>query len=107
MRCRTNGDQRVSYHPAGYFTLILLTFSDYNNEMHTNKWVPVAKQAITELNMSTNFQYEPIWSEGRKHHAMEFLQKIAAAKNVAEANVEEWNRRIHEQNQGTSLFAFF
>lgn len=67
------------------------------------KWVTIAKQALSELNLSANCEYNPIWSENRKTFAMEFVKKIHAAKIVAEKNVEDFDKRLNQQNPGNKL----
>ncbi|CAH2073815.1 unnamed protein product, partial [Iphiclides podalirius] len=64
------------------------------------KWVTIAKQALSELNLSANFEYNPIWTENRKTLAMEFVKKIHTAKIAAEKNVEELDKKLNCQNPG-------
>ncbi|CAG4989537.1 unnamed protein product [Parnassius apollo] len=70
------------------------------NGIALNKWVTIAKQALSELNLTTDFEYTPIWSENRKHYALEFVRKIISLKTVAEKNVEEYKSKLSNQNQG-------
>lgn len=57
--------------------------SGYDHNYHTflyngvplNKWMAIAKQAISELNLSPNFEYEPIWCDAVQLLATEFIKK--------------------------------
>ncbi|XP_028173889.1 sphingomyelin phosphodiesterase 4 [Ostrinia furnacalis] len=70
------------------------------NGIALHKWVAIAKQAISEFNLSANYEYEPIWSENKKQLSLDFLKKIYTAKLAAEKNLEDVSRRINEQQEG-------
>ncbi|XP_026744732.1 sphingomyelin phosphodiesterase 4 isoform X2 [Trichoplusia ni] len=70
------------------------------NGVSLHKWVTIAKQAISEFNLSANFEYEPIWSDSMRMFASELVKKIISAKQTAENNVQEFNRRLRLRNQG-------
>ncbi|XP_031768338.2 sphingomyelin phosphodiesterase 4 [Galleria mellonella] len=70
------------------------------NGVALHKWVAIAKQALSELNLSANYEYDPIWSDNKKQYAMEFVQRILAAKSISEKNFDEICKRISQQNQG-------
>ncbi|XP_053626014.1 sphingomyelin phosphodiesterase 4 [Plodia interpunctella] len=84
--------------------------SSYNNSIHDqsyiyngiplHKWVAIAKQAVSELNLSANFEYDPIWSDNKKKSAMDFIKRILAAKIASDRNLEDMNRKINENHQG-------
>ncbi|XP_013195919.2 sphingomyelin phosphodiesterase 4 [Amyelois transitella] len=84
--------------------------SSFNNSMHDqsytyngiplHKWVAIAKQAVSELNLSTNFEYDPIWGENKKPFAMDFIKKILAAKIISERNLEDISRKMNQKHQG-------
>lgn len=77
--------------------------------MALHKWVAVAKQAITELNLSSNFEYEPIWSGNMRSSSLEFIKKIIHAKAIAEKQAEDFYRKLYTQNQGNNnlIFKYF
>ncbi|KAI8434922.1 hypothetical protein MSG28_003395 [Choristoneura fumiferana] len=54
----------------------------------------------TKLNLSTNFEYEPIWGENNKQKSEEFVKKIISAKLGSEKNIEQLSKKIHQQHQG-------
>lgn len=60
----------------------------------------IAKQALSELNMSANYEYEPIWTENKKQYTLEFLKKILASKVMAEKQLEEFTKRNRRDQQG-------
>lgn len=68
--------------------------------MTSNRYGTIAKQALSEMNLSPNFYYEPLWSENMKSDLMEFLKLIMSAKNESERIVEECNKKINEKRQG-------
>lgn len=68
--------------------------------MSLQKWVAIAKQAISEFNMPENFEYKPIWNDNMRSFALEFVKKIISAKTRAEKNVEEFSKKIDMSNQG-------
>ncbi|KAJ0180569.1 hypothetical protein K1T71_003973 [Dendrolimus kikuchii] len=70
------------------------------NGLNLHKWVSIAKQAISELNLSANFEYQPLWSESMRQYALEFVMKVLSAKSSAEKNVEEFSKKLNTQNQG-------
>ncbi|KAL0842129.1 hypothetical protein ABMA28_014307 [Loxostege sticticalis] len=70
------------------------------NGVALNKWVAIAKQAISEFNHTANFEYEPIWSENKKPFSMDFLKKIYSAKLAAEKNFEDVTARLNKQHEG-------
>lgn len=70
------------------------------NGVPLHKWVTIAKQAISELNMSANYDYEPIWGDNTRHYASEFVKRIISAKLAAENNVQEFSKRMSLRNQG-------
>ncbi|XP_073943929.1 sphingomyelin phosphodiesterase 4 [Choristoneura fumiferana] len=70
------------------------------NGIALHKWVAIAKQALSELNLSTNFEYEPIWGENNKQKSEEFVKKIISAKLGSEKNIEQLSKKIHQQHQG-------
>ncbi|KAI5637962.1 mitochondrial-associated sphingomyelin phosphodiesterase domain-containing protein [Phthorimaea operculella] len=71
------------------------------NGVSLHKWVAIAKQAITELNMSTTFEYDPVWSDSNKQqYASEFIKRIHLAKLTAENYVEEYGQRLRQQHKG-------
>ncbi|CAH2086421.1 unnamed protein product [Euphydryas editha] len=70
------------------------------NGVAMNKWVAIAKQAISELNMAATFEYDPIWCEHKKHFMLEFLKRIISAKHVADKNFENYSTKLNQQNQG-------
>lgn len=80
--------------------ILFLFFSYTYNGISLSKWVAIAKQSISELNVAANFEYSAIWSENKKPYMMEFVKKIHSAKLIAEKNVEEFNKRINQQQQG-------
>lgn len=69
--------------------------------MSTNKWVAVAKQSLSELNLAADFEYTPIWTESRRQFMSEFVQKILSAQTAAENNIQEHIVRLSQQNEGT------
>ncbi|XP_026329326.1 sphingomyelin phosphodiesterase 4 [Hyposmocoma kahamanoa] len=85
--------------------------TSFNSSMHEqsytyngvplHKWVAIAKQAITELNMSSTFEYEPIWGENKNYYGIEFLKKILEAKTSAENIVEEYSKKLSPKQKGT------
>lgn len=82
-----------------YYDLFLIYSYTYNG-VSLHKWVTIAKQAISEFNLSANFEYEPIWSDSMRMFASELVKKIISAKQTAENNVQEFNRRLRLRNQG-------
>lgn len=82
-------------------------YSYVYNGVPLHKWVAVAKQAITEMNLSANFDYQPIWSEEMRRLGTEFVKKILAAKTASEKNIEEMTRKIKSQHQGNLYFIFY
>ncbi|VVC87375.1 unnamed protein product [Leptidea sinapis] len=64
------------------------------------KWVSIAKQAISELNMMTTFEYDPIWTENKSQLYVGFVQKILSAKLHSEKLLEEYRKKLHQGNQG-------
>lgn len=70
------------------------------NGVSLQKWVAIAKQAISEFNMPENFEYKPIWNDNMRSFALEFVKKIISAKTIAEKNVEEFSKKIDMSNQG-------
>ncbi|XP_045782849.1 sphingomyelin phosphodiesterase 4 [Maniola jurtina] len=70
------------------------------NGVALNKWVTIAKQAISELNMTATFDYDPVWSENKREYMLEFVKRICAAKHTAEKNLENYTAKLNQQNQG-------
>ncbi|RVE53067.1 hypothetical protein evm_002365 [Chilo suppressalis] len=70
------------------------------NGVALHKWVPIAKQSLSEINLSANYEYDPVWSESKKQFALEFLRKIMSSKIQGEKNLEELNKRLNKQHQG-------
>lgn len=73
------------------------------NGIALHKWVAIAKQALSELNLSTNFDYDPIWGVDNKPKSEEFVKKIISAKLTSEKNIELFSKKIHQQHQGWYL----
>ncbi|XP_063359405.1 sphingomyelin phosphodiesterase 4 [Cydia amplana] len=89
---------------SSYNTSALDSSFSYNG-MALHKWVAIARQAISELNMSPNFEYEPIWSENKKQNSLDFVKKIVAAKLASEKHLQELEKRMNQQHKG--LWASF
>ncbi|XP_061383261.1 sphingomyelin phosphodiesterase 4 [Danaus plexippus] len=70
------------------------------NGVALHKWVAIAKQAISELNVPTTFEYEPIWSENRKPEMLEFVKRILSSKHIADKNLENYIEKLNENNKG-------
>lgn len=70
------------------------------NGLNLYKWVPIAKQAITEFNLSANSEYQPLWSENMKQFIKEFMVKILLVKENAEKNTKEFEKYILSKNKG-------
>ncbi|CAH0720892.1 unnamed protein product, partial [Brenthis ino] len=70
------------------------------NGIVIHKWVAIAKQAISELNMTTTFEYDPIWSENKRNFTLEFVKRILSAKNTADRNLEVYTVKLNLQNTG-------
>ncbi|XP_039747196.1 sphingomyelin phosphodiesterase 4 isoform X2 [Pararge aegeria] len=70
------------------------------NGVALNKWVSIAKQAISELNMTATFEYDPVWSENKREFIMEFVKRILASKHAADKNIEECTAKLNQQSQG-------
>lgn len=68
--------------------------------MSLHKWVTIAKQSISELNLSSNFEYQPIWSDNMRSFASQLLKRIITAKITAENNIEEFNKILHQRQKG-------
>lgn len=90
-----------------YNKSLLNTYSYTYNGVALHKWVAIAKQTLSEFNLSANFEYEPIWCESRKHFALEFVKKIYAAKLAADKNFEDLNKKMSNQHQGLCLLIDF
>ncbi|KAG6442597.1 hypothetical protein O3G_MSEX002447 [Manduca sexta] len=71
------------------------------NGVALHKWVAIAKQAISELNLSANFEYEPVWSDNTRPFIMELIKRIISSKVLAEKNLEELNKKLNTHNEGT------
>lgn len=71
--------------------------------MPLHKWVTIAKQAISELNLSANYEYEPIWGDNTKQFASELVKRIISAKVTSENNIQEFSRKLDLRNQGEIL----
>ncbi|XP_072944397.1 sphingomyelin phosphodiesterase 4 [Epargyreus clarus] len=111
-----NLEQAITDNNAGLHRSLENSYNNSNldqsytyNGIALNKWVAIAKQAIAELNMSTSFEYTPVWGENRKSFAIEFVKRIIAAKITAEKNVEEFEKNLNEQHLGIwqSICNFF
>ncbi|KAM3963113.1 sphingomyelin phosphodiesterase 4 [Aphomia sociella] len=90
-----------SHHsPDTSFNNSALEQSYTYNGVALHKWVAIAKQALSELNLTANYEYEPIWSDNKKQFALEFVKRILTAKMISEKNLEELCKRISRQNQG-------
>ncbi|XP_059054264.1 sphingomyelin phosphodiesterase 4 isoform X2 [Achroia grisella] len=70
------------------------------NGVPLHKWVAVAKQALSEFNLSANYEYDPIWTDNKKQYAIEFVQRISASKVISEKNFDEICKRMGQQNRG-------
>ncbi|XP_041977884.1 sphingomyelin phosphodiesterase 4 [Aricia agestis] len=70
------------------------------NGITLHKWVAIAKQAISELNMSTTFEYQPLWSENNKQFTLEFVKRIMSARQAAQKHFEEYNMKLSEGRNG-------
>lgn len=70
------------------------------NGVSLHKWVTIAKQSLSELNMSANFEYQPIWSDSMRSCGSQLVKRIITAKTTAEKNIEEFNRILHQRNKG-------
>ncbi|XP_013146152.1 PREDICTED: sphingomyelin phosphodiesterase 4 isoform X2 [Papilio polytes] len=90
----------LQHSPDNSYNNISTEHSYTYNGISLSKWVAIAKQSISELNVAANFEYSAIWSENKKPYMMEFVKKIHSAKLIAEKNVEEFNKRINQQQQG-------
>ncbi|XP_045491643.1 sphingomyelin phosphodiesterase 4 [Colias croceus] len=88
------------YTPETSFNNSNLDQSYTYNGISLHKWVSIAKQAISELNMMTTFEYDPIWSENKKPLYIELVKKMISAKQVSEKFMEEYRSRYHQQNNG-------
>jgi hypothetical protein len=79
----------------------IIHYSSYMyNGVALQKWVAIAKQAISELNLSANYEYDPVWSESKKHFAIEFVKKIVSTNLQAVKNLEEMNKKLNKQHEG-------
>ncbi|XP_026494913.2 sphingomyelin phosphodiesterase 4 [Vanessa tameamea] len=70
------------------------------NGVALSKWVAIAKQSISELNMAATFEYDPIWSENKNIFMLEFVKRILSAKHTADKNLENYSNKLNQQNQG-------
>ncbi|CAG9783779.1 unnamed protein product [Diatraea saccharalis] len=70
------------------------------NGVTLHKWVAVAKQALSELNLSSNYEYDPVWSESKKQFALEFLRKIISSRVQGEKILEELKKKLNKQHLG-------
>ncbi|XP_075969641.1 sphingomyelin phosphodiesterase 4 [Anticarsia gemmatalis] len=70
------------------------------NGVPLHKWVTIAKQAISELNLSANYEYEAMWGENTRHVAAALVKRIVSAKMTTENSIQEFSRRINLRNQG-------
>lgn len=88
-----NGSPDISYNNSG------LEQSYTYNGVPLHKWVTIAKQSTSELNLSANYEYEPIWVDNR-YFATELVKKIISAKLASETYVQELTKKIYLRNQG-------
>ncbi|CAK1550404.1 unnamed protein product [Leptosia nina] len=70
------------------------------NGVSLHKWVSIAKQAISEFNAMATFEYDPIWTDGRKRPYIEFVKKIISAKTLSEKLVDDYRNKINSENRG-------
>ncbi|PZC84454.1 hypothetical protein B5X24_HaOG205028 [Helicoverpa armigera] len=70
------------------------------NGVSLHKYVTIAKQAISEFNLSANFEYQPIWGDNMRTFASQLVKRIVAAKNTAENNIEEYNKILSIRHKG-------
>ncbi|CAH0701772.1 unnamed protein product [Spodoptera exigua] len=70
------------------------------NGISLHKWVTIAKQSLSEFNLSANFEYQPIWGENMRSFASHLLQRIVSARTTAENNIEEFNKILNQKNKG-------
>ncbi|XP_068629663.1 sphingomyelin phosphodiesterase 4 isoform X2 [Battus philenor] len=100
-----NLEKAITDNNIGLHHISEVSYNNSTEESYTyngialSKWVAIAKQAISELNVSTSFEYCPIWTESRKCFAMEFVKKIHFAKTASETNVEEFKKKLNQQYQ--------
>ncbi|CAB3224615.1 unnamed protein product [Arctia plantaginis] len=83
----------INYNPG-------LEHSYTYNGIPLHKWATIAKQAISELNLAANYEYEPVWGDNTRYFASELMKKIISAKAQSENFVEEFSRNIYLRNQG-------
>lgn len=83
--------------------IILLSYSYTYNGVSLHKWVTIAKQSLSELNMSANFEYQPIWSDNMRSCGSQLVKRIITAKITAEKNIEEFNKTLHQRHKGAVL----
>ncbi|XP_013182341.1 PREDICTED: sphingomyelin phosphodiesterase 4, partial [Papilio xuthus] len=98
-KAMTDNTSSLQNSPDNSYNNISAEHSYTYNGISLSKWVAIAKQSISELNVTANFEYCPIWSENKKSYMMEFIKKIHTAKLIAEKNVEEFNKRINQHQQ--------
>ena len=60
----------------------------------------IAKQSISELNLSANFEYQPIWSDNMRSFASQLVKRIVTAKITAENNIEQFNKILNLRKKG-------
>ncbi|XP_023947971.2 sphingomyelin phosphodiesterase 4 [Bicyclus anynana] len=70
------------------------------NGIALNKWVSIAKQAFSELNMTATCDYDPVWSENKREFMLEFVKQIYASKHTADKNIENLTAKLNQQSQG-------
>lgn len=73
------------------------------NGYSLHKWSTIAKQALSEFNLSAtniNFEYQPLWSESTRQFAVEFVQKIQNAVATANKNSDEFIQQLNAKNKG-------
>ncbi|KAL4710747.1 hypothetical protein ACJJTC_004392 [Scirpophaga incertulas] len=90
----------MQHSPEVSFNSSALDHSYTYNGVALHKWVAVAKQALSELNLSPNYEYDPIWSENKKGFSIEFVKKIMTAHLVADKNLDDLTKKMQSQHKG-------